>query len=447
MTRNDEMKTVLENSTFTISGKVKNTMFAFIAIGVVGMIAGLASGSAAYAWQALLINTIFFAGISHAGLIFSVIFTITDANWGRPIKRFAEAMAAFIPVSWVLFGLLFFGAEYFFEWMDHSKVIHTKEGWLNFSFFVKRNIVLIIITGLIGWAYVKNSVRPDLSLAKQLLPEKFANKLAERIGKALDESHEAEVAIAVEKGKKLGPIYAIIYSLFTTFIAFDWMMSIDQEWFSTMFGVQYAVSSVLGASATLLIISGFARENFKLQDYITLDRYHDNAKLTFAASLLWTYMVFSQVIVIWYANLPEETPYMILRMYSNEWSPMFWVIFLMVFQIPFWGLLSRTACRSIGFSRIIAIELLAGLWLEKYFLIVPSIQENVAAGMGSHGAKVAHGVAKAAHSGLPGIKFTAFDFTTLIGVLGAFILCFLLFLEKVPAVPVSDRYFYQKGHH
>ena len=84
-------------------------------------------------------------------------------------------------------------------------------------------------------------------------------------------------------------------------------------------------------------------------------RYHDLAKLTFAVCALWTYLIFSQILVIWFADLPEETPYLIMRMQSVEWGWMFWVLFVLMFIIPFFGLMSRTACNSIWFSRLIAV--------------------------------------------------------------------------------------------
>jgi hypothetical protein len=199
-----------------------------------------------------------------------------------------------------------------------------------------------------------------------------------------------------------------------------------------MFGAQYAISNLIGAAAALLIIAGIARKNFQLDEYITIDRYHDLAKITFAVCALWTYLVFSQILVIWYGDLPEETPYLIMRMQSLEWGWMFWVLFFLMFLIPFFGLMSRTACNSIWFSRLIAIEVLVGVWLEKYFLIVPSIQENNARA----------GIIDAS-SGLPGFSPNFYDVSITLGVLGIFLLSCLWFLQRVPAVPISDPLFFR----
>ena len=366
------------------------------------------------------------------GITFSVIFTITDARWGRPIKRLAESLVAFVPIGLLLFCLLFFGADHFFEWMDHDKVIHTKEGWLNFPFFVIRNVVMLGLFTIGAGYYLKKTIRPDIGLGLKLsnFSNSFADKFVTNYG-SQDEEEESSLKIT----RIVAVLLALLFFLLSTLLAFDWMMSIDQEWFSTMFGVQYAIANLIGAAATLLIVSGIVRKNFQMDEYFTIDRYHDLSKLTFAFCALWTYMIFSQVLVIWYANIPEETPYLILRMQSLEWGWMFWFIFVLLFIIPFFGLISRTACRSIWFSRIIAVDVLIGLWFEKYFLVVPSIQEN----------NISAGITDAA-KGLPGFIPNLYDVSITLGVFGAFLLSFLWFLQQVPRIPVSDSLFCKKSH-
>ncbi len=431
MSRDDEIKALLEQTRFGINDRLQKLLLFFVAIGIIGFVAGLIGNRSYLAWQALLVNTLFFGGIALGGLAFSVIFTITNAKWGRPIKRLAEALSAFIPIGALLLCLLFFGADHFFEWMDHDKVIHAKEGWLNFPFFIIRNVVLLGLFVAGGSYYLKIVIRPDIGLALKL--SNFGNSFADRFIKNYG-SQDEEEAGAEKRARTLAVPLALLFFLLSTLLAFDWMMSIDQEWFSTMFGAQYAISNLIGAAAALLIIAGITREKFQLDEYITIDRYHDLAKLTFAFCALWTYLIFSQVLVIWYGNLPEETPYLILRMQSVEWGWMFWVLFFLMFFIPFFGLMSRTACNSIWFSRLIAVDVLVGVWLEKYFLIVPSIQENNA----SAGLIDASG-------GLPGFSPNFYDISITLGVLGIFLLSYFWFLQRVPAVPISDSLFEKKA--
>jgi len=431
MTRDNEMKALLEQTQFRISDRLQKILLGFVAIGIIGFLAGLFGSRSYLAWQALLVNTMFFGGIALGGLAFSLIFTITSAKWGRPIKRLAETLSAFIPIGALLLCLLFFGADQIFEWMDHDKVIHTKAGWLNFPFFIVRNVVVLGLFVAGASYYLKTVIRPDIGLAGKLID--FGNPFADQLIKNYG-AQEQEEAAAEKRAKTLAPLLAVLFFLLCTLLAFDWMMSIDQEWFSTMFGAQYAISNLIGAAAALLIIAGIARKNFQLDEYITIDRYHDLAKITFAVCALWTYLVFSQILVIWYGDLPEETPYLIMRMQSLEWSWMFWVLFFLMFLIPFFGLMSRTACNSIWFSRLIAIEVLVGVWLEKYFLIVPSIQENNARA----------GIIDAS-SGLPGFSPNFYDVSITLGVLGIFLLSYFWFLQRVPAVPISDALFFRKS--
>ncbi|MBT3226009.1 MAG: polysulfide reductase NrfD [Deltaproteobacteria bacterium] len=431
MSRYDEMKALLEAVQFNLNPKSRGSLRILTALGVVAFVVGLIGGYHQQVWQALLVNTMFFGGIALGGVIFSVIFTITSAQWGRPIKRLAEAMASFIPVSVMLLMLLFFGMDYFFEWVDPQRVIHAKAGWLNAPFFIIRNLFMMGLTVIIIWIYLKAVLRPDVGMAKKLTD--YSNAFADRLVKNYT-SQKTEEARSAQTAKRLAPVLGLAFAALCTLQAFDWMMSIDQEWFSTMFGVQYAISNLIGAAAALMIISGIVREKFGLEAYITIDRYHDLSKLTFAACAMWTYMVFSQVLVIWYSNLPEETPYLILRMQSVEWGWMFWLILVVLFIVPFFGLMSRTACNSIWFSRWVAVEILVGLWLEKYFLILPSIQEN----------NIDKGIL-AAGRGLPGLSLNIFDLAITLGFLGTFLLCYIWFLQRVPMVPISDQLFFKKS--
>ncbi len=432
MSRYDEMKHLLESTQFTLNPGRKRLLQTLTVLGVGGFIVGLLIGYRQEVWQAMLVNTLFFSGITFGGIIFSVIFTITCAHWGRPIKRLAEAMAGFIPISLVLLVFLFFGMDYFFEWVDPHRVIHAKAGWLNTPFFIIRNLAMMILAAVLIWFYLKATMRPDIGLAKKLTG--FSNAFADRMIQNYS-SQKTEETRSIDRTRRLAPILGLVFALLCTMQAFDWMMSIDQEWFSTMFGVQYAISNLLGAAAALLIISGIVRQRFGLEEYITTERYHDLSKLTFAACGMWTYMVFSQVLVIWYANLPEETPYLLLRMQSVEWSWMFWLLLVVLFIIPFFGLMSRTACNSVWFSRWIAIELLIGLWLEKYFLVLPSIQEN----------NIDKGIIPAGN-GLPGFSPNIFDLLISLGFLGGFLLCYFWMLQRVPMVPVSDQLFFKNAH-
>lgn len=391
-------------------------LWAGVACGGLSFLLGLLIGSADQVWQALLINTLFFTGLAYGSIMFSVMTTITRARWARPIKRFSEATGLFIPVSWGLFLLLFFGMGSFFEWIDPTKVIPEKSWWLNLPLFLSRNIFLLVVTGLLGIVYVGSSVRADIRYLYRTAPDRIS-PLARRIF-----PENSDISNDQSRQITLAPIFAILYAVLTCVLAFDWMMSIDQEWYSTLFGFQYSIASIYAAGAFLMLVSAITRHRMNLADVLTADTHNDLSRLVFASSLIWTYFIYSQILVIWYANLPEETPYLILRINSEPWSGIFQCLAISLFLIPFFGLLTKRACRSTFFSSIIAAIVLIGLWCEKYFLIVPSLLEN-----------------RNSHGGATGISLNLWDITITIGIAAGFVLTFLYVLRHFPIVPIPDH--------
>ena len=431
MNRHQEMTRLWELTRFNLSPRLRILLLLPILAGLGTFVFGLVLGDPPLVWQSVLVNFLYFSGLSFGGLIFSVILTITNAEWGRPIKRMAEAMAGFLPISAILLLLLFFGAEHIFPWTDPSQVIQSKSDWLNYPFFVGRQLLLFLLLFLLIWFYLKASLRQDFALVKKLTG--FSDNISEFFIRDFIDSETEEVQ-ALKTSKYLAPYIGLLFVVTGTVMAFDWIMSLDQEWFSTLFGLQHVTANLLSASALLIVISGVARQKFSLAEYITIKRHHDIGKLTFAGCLIWTYFVFSQILVIWYGNLPRENPYLLLRMQSLEWGRLSWILLVLIFIIPLFGLMSRSACNSIWFSRLIAAEILVGLWLEKFLLVVPSVQENMI--ISGKGPQM-----------VPGLTFTPYDILITLGMGAAFVYCYLWFLQRVPMVPISDRLFVKETEH
>lgn len=433
--QSEELYSVVSKINFQKKPKQNGLLYVLMSFGLLVFLLGLFFAPS-LAWQGLLVNTLYFSGIALGGLMFSVIATVTDAFWLRPFKRLGEAMSSFGLFAVIFFVLLYFGMPYLFAWLNPDFVMHTKEAWLNRPFFIIRQLVAFLLLGTLVVIYLRNSILPDLALLKRHNLG-FQNSFFQRfLPRSYDE--EALHEHSYKSNKYLSPWLGFAFGLFASFIAFDWMMSIDQSWFSTMFGVQYVVASLVAAGAFLILMSSIANLRWGLSDYFTIFRHHDMSKLTFALTLLWTYMVFSQVLVIWYANMPEETPYLILRMKSVEWGWMFWLLFFMIFIFTFFGLMSRTVCRSPIFSGLFALNLLCGMWLEKFFLVVPSVQEN----------QLAHTVDLGGANAALGWNWLGFfiGVSIALGMLSLFLVVFFRFLRLVPAVPVADHRFF-KPHH
>ena len=174
----------------------------------------------------------------------------------------------------------------------------------------------------------------------------------------------------------------------------------------------------------MLVVAVTVRKKFGIEEYISINRLHDLAKMTFAFSLLWTYMGYSQYIVIWYADLPEETPYLIIRSMNAPWNTLFLVIILWVFVSVFIGLLPRTLCRIPNYIRLMGIWVMLGQLLSVYIMVVPSLQ----------------------HDGHYHIFMGLHELLITLGFVGAFFLCYLAFLGKLPILPISDKHLCRTWH-
>lgn len=402
--------------------RVKRVLLVCFAAGMLLCLWGAFVEGSGRAWQSLLVNTMFLGGISFGGILFSIMLTLTHAVWGRPLKRAAESMAAFIPLFFICLLILFFGLNHIFEWTDPDLVIPEKSAWLDPAFFVVRHLSFFCIAVAVTAIYLRAAILPDVIRAGVKHPFFLF-----RTGKKEERSKSPEREVILHKANVIAPFLAIIIIVLMTMQAFDWILSIDQEWHSTLFGVHCIISGFLGTLAVLLIVSGFAVKYFPAPGYFTPGRHQDLARLVFAASLFLNYLIFSQILVIWYGDIPNETAYLVLRMKSEEWGFVFKLLVVLLFITPFLGLLSRRACRSISVTRAVGVIVLAGLWLEKYILIVPSVQEYyLLTGRISP------------DSGLPGFQVGLYEIAVTLSSLSAFLFCMLWMLQKVPLLPLSD---------
>ena len=417
------MKEIAEKSLFEIPGSWKILLWIFVILGAGMFIAGLVMDdeeSMLRTWQALLINTVFWGGIAHGGVIFAVIWQLTDAKWGRAFKRLAEACAGFLPVSFLMFILVFFGSHVLYEW-THSPFLHhgeaVKAGWLNLPFFISRNVFWLLLMYGISYWFVKTSIKPDIALARRLLGSEWGGRFADRMLEDYGE-HEDEVIRLEKLSRKIAPALALFYAFGGTFLAWDFVMTLDQEWFSTLFGFFFLVGNMHAFLGLMLAVSVTVRNRFGFEEYISINRLHDLAKMTFAFSLLWTYMGYSQYLVIWFADLPEETPFLIIRSMNEPWSTVFLIVFLWVFVSVTVGLLPRTLCRTPNYIRLMGIWVVMGQWLAVYLMVVPSLQ----------------------HAGHYHVYLGTHELLITLGFVGAFFLCYLAFLGKLPILPISDKH-------
>ena len=304
---------------------------AFLLAGVGAFIVGF-TNEPHRVWGVFLVNFLFWSGISQSGAVFLAILQVTNAGWGQPLKAIATRVAAFLPISFLLFFLLYLGRESIFPWIGNP--IPEKAIWLNFPFlFVRDGIGLAILTA--------GSLVLILS----------------RYG----------------KGRLFASVFLLVYVLVYSLIGFDLVMSLDPHWYSTLFGAYFFMSSLYLGLAALGVLSVLSKKYLMSEVEISPAHFHDLGKLLFAFCMLTGDFLWSQFAVIWYGNISEETEYVILRTMEMPWAPLAWAVLIGSFIVPFFVLLSRRVKENPWSHLGVASVVLIGMWFERYLLVVPSL--------------------------------------------------------------------------
>jgi hypothetical protein len=381
------------------------------AIGTIVFVAGLFV-QPDRAWQALLINWLYFTSISSAGVMFVAVQRIATARWSRPIIRFLEGYVAFLPVAWVLLALiLLVGRHHVFWWSNEVPHIHEKQIYLDPSFLIPRAlIVFLIITALSVW-YVYTSVRLDVGLVPEA-GAKWARGLRDRMRRGFrDERRELHSTHSLQG--RLAVFLGFAFAFGWIVLSWDLSMSLDPHFQSTMYGWWFFMGGWVTALASWTLIVLAWRRYLGRYDLIEEKHFHDLGKLCFAFSAFWGYLTFGQYLVIWYGNLAEETHWMRLRLIDAWRVPTLITVFLMFF-IPFFGLLSRAAKVFYPTLALFTISTVVGLWLHRYLEVYPSI----------------YGVAHDLPLGI-------WELGVALGLLGIWGYCYLSFMDAFPRMRVT----------
>ncbi len=324
----------------------------------------LAGDDSARVWQAFLVNLLFFSGIAQAGPVLAAIYYLTEGRWGAPVMRLCLGLGWFLPVSLLLFAVLFAGFPYLPTGSPESPARQT---WFSLAFFSGRDLVALGLLYSVSLVFTYRF----LGLLSQG-PRDDRNDYSERssTGRPPSSVHErrAESSLTGLASLVLG-LYAVVFSL----IGFDLVMALDDHWYSTLFGGYFFMSSFYAGLAAITIIAVLAKGELGRDEAIEETHLWDLGKLLFAFCILTAYFVWSQFLVIWYGNLPEEVGFFMLRMKNNAWTWLTWATLILIFAIPFVALLSQRAKQSPVVLFLVGSLVLIGLWLERYLLIVPSL--------------------------------------------------------------------------
>lgn len=299
-----------------------------------------------HAWKVFLVNFLLWTGISVAGPVFSAILEITNAHWARSqVREVAESLAGFLPLSLFLYLLLAVGgAGSLYPWIADPP--EARAGWFSWTFFVLRGGTALILLTLVAGKFL----------------------LASRQSRARVDSrprHLRTLAVSTIL------IYVTVFSL----LAIDLIMSMDPGWVSTLFPAYFFMGNLYAGIAMIVLMSFFWRRWTGLDDWFSQAIAHDLGKILFGFCLLWTYLMWSQFLVIWYGNLPEELGFLVLRT-TGSWSSLAWVVLGLCFLAPFMFLLTRRM-KQPHLLPLVAVVVLVGMWLERYLLVVPSKEHGL----------------------------------------------------------------------
>jgi Ni/Fe-hydrogenase subunit HybB-like protein len=351
-------------------------------VGVASFVLLALGSSSARVWRAYHVNWLFWTGLSQAGVVFAASQIISGSRWSHPVRRMAEASAAFLPISFVLFVALWLGRVHIFPWVAAPVEEWPKGFWLRDWFvFGRDGAGLILMYGLSFW-FLYHSLRPDAALLREGAPprlKKLYGWLARGWGAAGDAgAAEAQRAFSEARLSRLAPGLVVAYAVVMSILAFDLVMSLAPHWLSNLLGAYFFMAAWLMGLMALALTSIFWRRHHGLDDLITSKTLHDLGKLCFAFTVFWAYLFFSQFIVIWYGNMPEETSFMMLRLAQAPWRPIGILMVVLVFVVPFWGLMGVKPKQTPAILGTFAVISLAGLWLDRWVFVVPSIVQTAA---------------------------------------------------------------------
>lgn len=349
---------------------------ALIVAGLVLFAVALYSGDGTRAWQVFHVNWVFWTGLAGGSLALTAVHKIANAKWSGVIIRFSQAAVAFLPVSFIAMLVIYtLGYHAVYEHMQEELhgLPHAKEIWLSYPVMLTRLIVAVGALFLVGWAMIKADLLPDMHAVREKIDGR-RRALYDRWLTGYDAS-PAGAAAQEAKIHRLAPTYAVLYAVVFSIVAFDAIMALQPHWFSNLFGGWYFMASFLGGHTLLALLMIYGARHLGIADLVSPKQRHDLGKLIFGFSVFWTYLMWSQFLVIWYGNMPEETGFVFTRLWG-DWRPIGATVFAGMFLVPFAGLIGEAPKKNRFTLGLFALISLCALWIERYLLVMPSVAEH-----------------------------------------------------------------------
>lgn len=321
----------------------------FLLIAVAGALvtlAGFISGPDR-TWASVLLVSYYLLALGLAGTVFIALQYVTGASWGVALRRIPEAMTALVPIAGIgIMAVLLFHPS-LYPW-SRPEIQHEmppfRHWWLAIAFVRARAIVYLGIWICFALALLRGSRKQDSDGL-------FAH---------------------TRTNVRVSAAFLVVFAVTFWLASVDWIMSLEPDWASTIFGMYNFAGLFVSGLAAMTLMLVWLQKRRPLNAVITRHHLHDCGKLMFAFSTFWMYLWFSQYMLIWYANLPEETGYYVQRLHGF-WQPLFMLNLALNWVIPFFALLPKTNKQKAGVLAKVSLVLLAGRWLDLYLMIGPTV--------------------------------------------------------------------------
>jgi hypothetical protein len=299
-------------------------------------------------FRSYLVAYLFWFGIPMGSLAILMIHHVAGGAWGAVIRRVLESSTRTVPALALLFVPLLFGIGSLYEWAHPAEVAHDallqeKAMYLNVPFFLLRTAAYFVVWCVLVHYLNRWSLEQDTSSAPRLV------RRLELLSR--------------------GGLVALVGTM--SFAAVDWMMSLEPHWFSTIYGLVVMGGQLLVGMAFTICILLSLTERGPLDRVVSDEHFHDLGKLMLAFTMLWAYFAFSQLLIVWSGNLPEETPWYLKRM-AGGWQYLGAAIIILQFLLPFFLLLSRRRKRDAGRLARVALLIIAASFVNLFWLVVPA---------------------------------------------------------------------------
>jgi hypothetical protein len=378
---------------FRLSSSFKRWLYGMAAAAFLTLVAGLffapqrALGSMLMAGYGLVC-------LGVAGILFVAILYASGAAWGTAFRRVPEAMCAILPYGAAVLAVVFIFGSSLYPWIhNRGEMTGFKTVWLNFPFFLARAVLYLALWFLFARAILRTSRLQD----------------------------DTRDPAATSRNVRLSAIFLIIFAITFSLASFDWIMSLEPHWSSTIFGIYNFAGMFSSGLAAIILLVVWLRRAGPLRDFVTDEHLHDLGKLLFAFSTFWMYIWFSQYMLIWYADIPEETAHFIRRQHQY-WMPLFILNMMLNWAVPFVALLPKRTKRTGSLLAKVAAVVLIGRWLDLYLMVQPA-------------------------AGGSNPQFGLWEAAATVGTFSLFILVFARAMRSALPVPMGDPFLTESLHY